>query len=76
MNPAKMIVGIISSICVISVYAYVSTEGRSVHYFKKKYPGTGIIFVLLAAYFLTYTLDSVIVFSIGIMLPFLGKLLN
>ncbi|XP_014203921.1 PRA1 family protein 3 [Copidosoma floridanum] len=69
-HPAKMIIGMLATMVVLSVFAYISMEGRAVHALKKKYPGIGIVFMLLAGCFLTYTLGSLLVFFFGILLPF------
>lgn len=73
MHPGKMIVGMIVCSIILLAFAYVSTEGRAVHNLKKKYPGSGIVLMMMAGCFLTYTLGSLLVFLLGIMLPFSGN---
>ncbi|XP_058796377.1 PRA1 family protein 3-like [Phymastichus coffea] len=69
-HPMKMLVGMVVSGLTILAFAYISTEGRAVHNFKKKYPGAGILLMLMAGCILTYTLGSLLVFLLGILLPF------
>ncbi|XP_014603385.1 PREDICTED: PRA1 family protein 3 isoform X1 [Polistes canadensis] len=69
-HPVKMFVGMIAMIIILGGFAYVSTEGRLIHQFKQQYPGVGIIGIILAACFATYTLGSLLVFLLGILLPF------
>lgn len=69
-----MFVGMIAMTVILGGFAYVSTEGRLIHQFKQQYPGVGIIGMILAACFATYTLGSLLVFLLGILLPFTGKL--
>lgn len=67
-----MFLGMIAMAVVITMFLYVSTEGRAVHNFKKQYPSIGIAVVILGAAFVTYTLGSLLVFLLGILLPFSG----
>lgn len=61
---------------VIGIFIYVSTEGRAIHNFKKQNPLAGVIIILLGGCFVTYTLGSLLVFLIGILLPFSGMFYN
>ncbi|XP_033214127.1 PRA1 family protein 3 isoform X2 [Belonocnema kinseyi] len=69
-HPGKMLLGMIAMAVLLSAFAYTSTEGRAVHNFKKQYPLAGIILIVLSGCFVTYTLGSLLVFLIGILLPF------
>ncbi|XP_066581273.1 PRA1 family protein 3 [Prorops nasuta] len=69
-HPGKMLLGMVAMAVILGVFIYVSNEGRAVHHFKKKYPIAGIAFVILSASFVTYTLGSLLVFLLGILLPF------
>ncbi|XP_015594400.1 PRA1 family protein 3 [Cephus cinctus] len=69
-HPGKMLVGILATVIILGVFAYVSTEGRTIHNFKKRYPVAGVIFILIGACFVTYTVGSLLVFLTGILLPF------
>ncbi|KAI4491341.1 hypothetical protein M0802_010274 [Mischocyttarus mexicanus] len=69
-HPVKMFVGMLAMIIILGGFAYVSTEGRLIHQFKQQYPGVGVIGIILAACFATYTLGSLLVFLLGILLPF------
>ncbi|XP_035742743.1 PRA1 family protein 3-like [Vespa mandarinia] len=69
-HPVKMLVGMLAMAVILGGFAYVSTEGRLIHQFKQQYPGVGILGIILAACFATYTLGSLLVFLLGILLPF------
>ncbi|XP_012278154.1 PRA1 family protein 3 [Orussus abietinus] len=68
LHPVKMLVGTVTMIVIIVIFAYVSTEGRAVHNFKKQYPAAGLIFILLGSCFVMYTLGSLLVFLFGILM--------
>lgn len=59
----------------LALFIYLSTEGRAIHRFKKQFPGVGIVLILLGGGFVTYTFDSLLVFLLGILLPFCSELL-
>lgn len=68
--------GFVAMTVLILAFAYFSTEGRAIHNFKKKFPVAGIVLVILTACFVTYTLGSLLIFLVGILLPFCGKFLK
>lgn len=69
-HPVKMFVGMMAMAVILGGFVYVSTEGRLIHQFKQQYPAVGIVGIILAACFVTYTLGSLLVFLLGILLPF------
>ncbi|XP_063990819.1 PRA1 family protein 3 isoform X2 [Diachasmimorpha longicaudata] len=69
-HPGKMLLGMIAMAVVLVIFAYVSTEGRAVYNFKKKNPMAGLIVIVLGTAFVAYTLGSLLVFLVGILLPF------
>ncbi|XP_032681163.1 PRA1 family protein 3 isoform X2 [Odontomachus brunneus] len=69
-HPVKMLVGMLAMLVILGVFIYVSMEGSAAYNFKKQYPAIGVTFIILAGCFLTYTLGSLIVFFLGILLPF------
>lgn len=69
-HPVKMLFGMLTMAVILFVFAYVSAKGTSIYQFKKKHPTAGIIFIILAGCFVAYTLGSLIVFLLGILLPF------
>lgn len=71
-HPGKMLLGMISMAIVVAIFAYVSSEGRAIHNFKKQNPLAGLLIVICGGCFLTYTLGSLLVFLFGILLPFSG----
>ncbi|EZA50684.1 hypothetical protein DMN91_003975 [Ooceraea biroi] len=70
LHPVKMLVGMLAMMAILGVFAYVSMEGSMVHNFKKQYPVVGVLFIVFAGCFITYTLGSLVVFLLGILLPF------
>lgn len=73
LHPVKMLVGMLAMLVILAVFIYVSMEGSAVYNFKKRYPAVGVLFIILSGCFLTYTLGSLIVFFLGILLPLSGK---
>ncbi|XP_057323610.1 PRA1 family protein 3 isoform X1 [Microplitis mediator] len=69
-HPGKMLLGMLSMAIVLAIFAYVSSEGRAIHNFKKQNPLAGLLVIICGGCFLTYTLGSLIVFLFGILLPF------
>ena len=76
MNPGKMLLGTIAMGVVLALFAYLSTEGRVIHNFKRQYPVAGVIAIIFGGCFVTYTLGSLLVFLLGIFLPFTGESRN
>ncbi|XP_034937193.1 PRA1 family protein 2 isoform X2 [Chelonus insularis] len=69
-HPGKMLVGMVAIGTVIAIFAYVSTEGRAIHNFRKQNPIAGIIVIILGGCFVTYTLGSLLICLVAILLPF------
>ncbi|XP_015120932.1 PRA1 family protein 3 isoform X2 [Diachasma alloeum] len=69
-HPGKMLLGMVAMAVVLVIFAYMSTEGRAVHIFKKKNPMAGLIVIIFGTAFVAYTLGSLLVFLVGILLPF------
>ncbi|XP_015524975.1 PRA1 family protein 3 [Neodiprion lecontei] len=69
-HPVKMLVGAVSMSVALGLFAYASCEGRAIHQTKKDYPALGVILILIGSSFLAYTVGSLLVFLIGILLPF------
>ncbi|KAH0955405.1 hypothetical protein HN011_006356 [Eciton burchellii] len=69
-HPVKMLAGMLAMMAILSIFAYMSVEGSLVHNFKKQYPIVGILFIVFTGCFVTYTLGSLLVFLLGILLPF------
>jgi len=72
-HPVKMLVGMLAMMAILGTFAYVSMEGSTIHNFKRQYPVVGVLFIIFAGCFITYTLGSLLVFFLGILLPFCGK---
>ncbi|XP_011498605.1 PREDICTED: PRA1 family protein 3 isoform X2 [Ceratosolen solmsi marchali] len=74
MHPEKMLLGMLACCLILLFFAYISTEGRAVHNFKKQYPRAGTLIMLITGCFLIYTVGSLLVFLMGILLPFAENL--
>lgn len=72
-HPLKMIMGWMTVLVIYIAFVYVSSQGR-IYDFKKQYPITVILAVTCTGVFVTYTLGSLLVFLLGILLPFSGEL--
>jgi len=72
-HPVKMLVGMLAMMTILGTFAYISMEGSAIHNFKRQYPVVGVLFIIFAGCFITYTLGSLLVFLFGILLPFCGK---
>lgn len=72
LHPVKMLVGMLAMMAILGTFAYVSMEGSMIHNFKRQYPAVGVLFIIFAGCFITYTLGSLLVFLLGILLPFCG----
>lgn len=70
LHPVKMLVGMLAMMAILGIFAYVSMKGSVIHNFKRQYPAVGVLFIIFAGCFITYTLGSLIVFLLGILLPF------
>ncbi|XP_018313272.1 PRA1 family protein 3 [Mycetomoellerius zeteki] len=68
-HPVKMLVGMLAMMAILGTFAYVSMEGSTIHHFKRQYPVVGVFFIIFAGCFITYTLGSLLVFFLGILLP-------
>lgn len=68
-NAAKMLIGMLTMTVILGAFAYVSAEGRAIHHFKKQYPAAGVLLIIVTGCLVTYTLGSILVFMLGILLP-------
>lgn len=73
MHPAQMLVGMISMVLCSFIFTYVSSEGKLIHDLKRQYPAVGVFLVISSVCCLTYTLGSLLIFLLGILLPLSGK---
>jgi hypothetical protein len=55
------------------LFAAASNGGPQVAKFKQEHPVISIITLLFGAYLIIYLLDGILVFLLGILLPFSGK---
>lgn len=67
-HPLQMILGFLVTALMFLMFCYL-TNGHASQ-FKKKHPVFSVIFVLAACYFLTYMFGSLLIFFVGILVPF------
>lgn len=72
-HPVKMLVGMLAMMTILGTFAYISMEGGVIYNYKRQYPVVGVLFIISAGCFITYTLGSLLVFLLGILLPFCGR---
>lgn len=68
-----MIYGICVSSVLILIFWYITNESVTASQFKRKHPIVSIILVFAGIYLVMNMLDSMLVFFLGILLPFSGK---
>jgi hypothetical protein len=68
----KMLCGILAMAVAFGLFYYLTNAKRSATRFKKDHPVISVLIVLGGGYFIVYMLGSVIIFLLGILLPFAG----
>lgn len=68
-----MVLGLFAIGLACGLFAAASNGGPQVAKFKQEHPVVSIITILLGAYLIIYLLDGILVFLLGILLPFSGK---
>ncbi|XP_019865504.1 PRA1 family protein 3 [Aethina tumida] len=69
-HPVKMTCGFLAMAIILMMFIYVTNEKRAALEFKQKHPIVSLILVLAGGYFVSYMLKSLLVFLLGIFLPF------
>ncbi len=68
-----MVLGLFAIGLACGLFAAASNGGPQVAKFKQEHPVVSIITLLLGVYLIIYLLDGILVFLLGILLPFSGK---
>ena len=71
-----MFLGLFAIGLACGLFAAASNGGPQVAKFKQEHPVISIITLLFGAYLIIYLLDGILVFLLGILLPFSGKFTN
>lgn len=69
-HPTKMACGFMVTAVLFLIFFYITNEKAAASQFKKRHPIVSLTIVLAGAYLITYMLGSLLVFFIGILLPF------
>ncbi|CAH0562359.1 unnamed protein product [Brassicogethes aeneus] len=69
-HPVKMTCGFLATAVIFMIFLYVTNEKPAAAQFKQKHPIVSLLLVIGALYFLWYMLQSLLVFFLGILLPF------
>lgn len=73
LHPTEMAYGFVVTAVMFGLFYYVTNERAAASQFKRKHPIISILLIVLGAYFATYLLGSLLIFSLGIFLPISGK---
>lgn len=69
-HPLKMFLGLFAIAVACSLLVAASNGGPQVAKFKQDHPIISVIAILVGAYLIVYLLDGILVFLLGILLPF------
>lgn len=72
-HPLKMFLGLFAIAVACSLLVAASNGGPQVAKFKQDHPIISVIAILVGTYLIVYLLDGILVFLLGILLPFSGK---
>ncbi|XP_031832996.1 PRA1 family protein Jwa isoform X2 [Nomia melanderi] len=70
MNPSKLFVGLLSMAAICGQCLFLFTNNEEICKIKKQYPQLQIIFLVVCAFFVIYTINSILVLLFGILLAF------
>nr|CAH7727019.1 unnamed protein product [Callosobruchus chinensis] len=68
-HPIKMACGFLATAVLLMIFVYVTNEQVAAARFKKNHPIVSILLIFSGLYLLAYMLQSLLVFSLGILLP-------
>ena len=69
-----MFLGVFAIGVAFGLFSMASNAGSQVLKFKEEHPIASLFALLIGAYLIVYLLDGIIVFLLGILLPFAGKI--
>ncbi|KAB0801540.1 hypothetical protein PPYR_05894 [Photinus pyralis] len=68
-HPTKMACGVLVTL-IILLTLYLIRDKPRLNHFKRKHPIVSVVLLLSGGYFVTYMLGSLLIFFVGILLPF------
>lgn len=68
-----MICGFLATGLIFTTFVYVTNERATAAHFKQQHPIISLILIFGSLYFIAYMFQSVLVFFLGILLPFSGN---
>ena len=74
-HPFKMFLGLFAIGLACGLFVAAGNGGPQIVKFKQEHPVVSIFTLLMGAYLIIYLLDGILVFLLGILLPFCGRLL-
>ncbi|XP_050313822.1 PRA1 family protein 3 [Anthonomus grandis grandis] len=69
-HPIKMIVGCLTTFLIFAIFIYLTNEKVAAAHFKQKHPIISLAIIFGSLYLIAHMLQSVLVFFLGILLPF------
>lgn len=69
-HPARMICGFLATALIFAIFVYITNEKTSAAQFKQQHPLISLFIIFAALYFIAYMFQSLLVFFLGILLPF------
>lgn len=71
-----MFLGLFAIGVAFGLFSLASSAGPQVMQFKEEHPVVSLFALLFGAYMIVYLLDGIVVFLLGILLPFAGNILS
>lgn len=68
-----MAYGVLVTGVMFGLFCYITNERVAASQFKRKHPIISIFLIVLGAYLVTYMFGSLLIFSLGVLLPISGK---
>ncbi|CAG9759448.1 unnamed protein product [Ceutorhynchus assimilis] len=69
-HPVRMICGSLATFLIFAIFVYVTNEKASLAQFKQQHPIISLFMIFGCLYFIAFMFQSVLVFFLGILLPF------
>lgn len=75
-HPFKMFLGLFAIGVAFGLFSLASSAGPQVMQFKEEHPVVSLFALLFGAYMIVYLLDGIVVFLLGILLPFAATFIH
>jgi len=70
LHPVRMLCGVLTTPLIFGLFAYITNQRTAAARFKQQYPIINLIIIFTFLFFIAYMFQSVLVFFLGILLPF------